>query len=455
MAQLEAGHPASALALLQAAWRARPTHRASAVGLARAYLALGQALEAQALLRPLAKAGPPHAEVLTWLGWSCLYQGPEADGGEALAALREGQALDPSWSWAALGLGHALLRWGEGARHEALGFLTEAIALGHPGPEAHLALAQAQAQQEGGLSAAILTAQEALQRWPGELSLAQALAEWQALLGEAGASARTLALAGGVLGQEAHIDWAIVAARHHEAGAHEAAARAWMAAIEADPERWEHHLALGEAWCLAGEAEAAQRAAQAAWRLEPERPEAHALIAKAALLAGQPHAAVEAASAALRRAPLSASHAEGLGLAYLEAGEAGRALAAFELAARLEGPSPLAWLGQVWACIDLRRWGEALGPAQALTRMAPELVEGWELLAQVLQELGQEEGALEAMGQAHALAPEAPAIAYKWAAMLTSVGRLAEARAAIAKRPPPPERAWRELATRLRLRLGA
>lgn len=452
---LEAGEAPAALRLLQAAVKAAPALRAARLALARCCLALGQAMEAEALLSALVDERPNEAEALAWLGWAKLYAGAGSDPAEAVAVLQRACRNAPDWSFAWLALGHAHSRCANSPGSAATEAFAQAIALGHPSPDAHLALARL-SQARGEVEGAVALAEEALRLWPGDrgchdllASLREAQGEWS----EAAHHLLQLVQPGPGAGAPG-ASWARIARLHEQARAFHKAAAAWARVIEADPDDLAPRQALTQAWIQADEAAAAVAAAQSHLALAPEAPEAHAMLAKALLHAGRAPEAVEAASAALRRAPLSARHAEGLGLAYLEAGEAQRALASFELAGRLEAPSALAALGQAWALIDLERWPEALAAAEEACARRPDLAEGHELRARILLRLGREDEALDAMGSAHHVAPDEAGPAYKLALLQAAAGHQAEARAAIAKRSPPPGRPWRELATRLRLKLG-
>ncbi|GAB5603337.1 tetratricopeptide repeat protein [Thermus sp. FJN-A] len=177
-----------------------------------------------------------------------------------------------------------------------------------------------------------------------------------------------------------------------KAGEYAQAALAYEEALAQDYGRFEAHLGLGVALFRLGRLEEARFAFDQMTRVFPDRYEGHFNLGQVYLRLGQAKEAAEAFARAVELRPTEEAYL-GWASALTQAGQAKEAAAALKRGWRPER-SPAYHLAQAQALYASGARAEAVPILYTLLNRAPQVAEGWDLLARILAEEGLKERAL-------------------------------------------------------------
>ena len=313
------GDPSGAVVAFEHADALHPLRDADSIRLAELHIDAGAASTARARLRRIKSGSPEYAHAQDVLGVLAVQQGALD---EALEAFERAASAGPREGPILARLAELLAVKGDLAR--AVERYREAIALGASG-EAQLGLARALVAS-GDRDAAI--------------------SELDALLrigrvGETPAQARRLRLGLERRDLEERLERAGQTAVGGPDDALPAARAELEELLEAEPDLWEAHFAVGLIARRGGDAAAAERAFSRVLELWPEQPDALHELGVALLMAERTGDALRMLDAAARLRPEDAGYLADAGFAQLRAGNLHAARERLVLASELDADDPI------------------------------------------------------------------------------------------------------------------
>jgi Tfp pilus assembly protein PilF len=313
------GNPSGAVVAFEHSDALHPLRDADSIRLAELYIDAGAASTARARLRRIGAGSPDYAHAQDVLGVLAVQQG---DLDEALEAFERAARAGPREGPVLARLAELLAVKGDLPR--AIERYREAIALG-ASHEARLGLARTLITS--GERAAAVMELDAL------LRLAQ--------VGETPAQARRLKLGLERRELEERLERAGQTAVGGPDNALPAARAELDELLQAEPDLWEAHFALGLIARRRGDAAVAERAFSRVLELWPEQPDALHELGVALLMAERTGDALPMLDAAARLRPEDAGYLADAGFAQLRAGNLHAARERLVLASELDGEDPI------------------------------------------------------------------------------------------------------------------
>jgi Tfp pilus assembly protein PilF len=313
------GNPSGAVVAFEHSDALHPLRDADSIRLAELYIDAGAASTARARLRRIGARSPEYAHAQDVLGVLAVQQG-NLD--EALEAFERAASAGPREGPVLARLAELLAVKGDLPR--AIERYREAVALGASN-EARLGLARALITS--GERAAAVMELDAL------LRLAQ--------VGETPAQARRLKLGLERRELEERLERAGQTAVGGPDNALPAARAELDELLQAEPDLWEAHFALGLIARRRGDAAVAERAFSRVLELWPEQPDALHELGVALLMAERTGDALPMLDAAARLRPEDAGYLADAGFAQLRAGNLHAARERLVLASELDGEDPI------------------------------------------------------------------------------------------------------------------